>query len=303
MAKRPYRDDFEQGEFTRDIIDIIPERYDSDEDSYEARSGSRLRAIITIIASVAAIVGIMVVGWKMVGGRHGLTAVSGVPEIKAEDHPIKVRPDDRGGMQVPNQDKLVYKSMEDGEGGSNAAPKAERLLAPPEEPRPPTSAATPSTVPPATVPPAPQAESAPPMPEHPPVLEQKPVSAAAEPKRAVVAQDAPAKLVAPPPPKKIAEAKPAEAKPAEPKAAPMSGDYVVQLGAVRSADAADKEWSRILHANNDLLSALSPDVVKVDLPDKGTFWRVRAGSLSDAAARHLCQQLSARNQGCIVAHK
>ena len=31
MAKRP-----EQEEFNRDILDIIPERYDADEDSYEA---------------------------------------------------------------------------------------------------------------------------------------------------------------------------------------------------------------------------------------------------------------------------
>lgn len=294
MAKRPYRDDFEQGEFTRDIIDIIPERYDSDEDSHEARSGSRFRAMMTIIASVAAIIGIMVVGWKMVGGRPGLTPGGGVPEIKAEDHPIKVRPDDRGGMQVPNQDKLVYRSMEDGEGTSNSPPKTERLLAPPEEPRPPGTS-------------PPQADAAPPMPEaspRAPVLEQKPVVApppepkVTEAKHPAVKQETPAKPAASPPVKKVAEAKTVE-----PKAALASGDYVVQLGAVRSADAADKEWNRILHANNDLLSTLTPDVVKVDLPGKGTFWRVRAGALSDQAAHHLCQELSTRNQGCIVAHK
>jgi cell division protein FtsN len=322
MAKRPYRDDFDQGEFSRDILDIIPERYDSDEDSHEARAGSRFRTIITLVVAVAAIGGIVVAGWKLVGGRHGLATGGGVPEIKAEDHPIKVRPDDRGGMQVPNQDKLVYKSMEqDGDGPSAPGPKTERLLAPPEEPHPPVRSSDSYAA--ATEAPPPPVSQAPPAVTATPIEQPKPVAPTptptptpklsdlpklAEVPKPVAAVKAPeAKMPEPKavePPKPVVAAKPAPP-PGEPKKAVAlsSGDYVVQLGAVRSADEADKEWSRILHANGDQLSGLSPDVVQVDLPGKGTFWRVRAGSLSDQAARQLCQQLTARNQGCIVARK
>ena len=347
MAKRPYRDDFDQGEFSRDILDIIPERYDYDEDSQEARSGSRFRTIITLVVAVAAVGGIVAAGWKLVGGRHGLATGGGVPEIRAENQPIKVRPEDRGGMQVPNQDKLVYRSMEqegDVQGGAGQGGKVERLLAPPEEPRPPSS--RPDT-PVAAAPPAPAlaAGNEPPPPQSTalPQVSQAPLPPAPsqadtrkfsdimkEPETASPSK--PTEHKAQPESKPVA-AKPAEPKPVEVKPAPQpapqpavqaapptppaaapqatpkrtaslaGGDYVVQLGAVRSADAADKEWSRILHANSDLLTGLNPDVVRVDLPGKGTFWRVRAGSLSDQAARQLCQQLTARNQGCIVAHK
>ena len=42
---------------------------------------------------------------------------------------------------------------------------------------------------------------------------------------------------------------------------------------------------------------------KADLA-KGTFYRLRAGSLdSKDAAKALCQQLEARKQGCIVVHR
>lgn len=330
MAKRPYRDDFDQGEFSRDILDIIPERYDYDEDSQEARSGSRFRTVITLVVAVAAIGGIVAAGWKLVGGRHGLATGAGVPEIKAESQPIKVRPEDRGGMQVPNQDKLVYRSMEqEGEvQGDNPAPKTERLLAPPEEPKPPTRPdAVISGLPDRDAPPPPQGGALPQVsqaPLAPPAQTASSQPSSPQPERAAAPDtapkfsevmkepDTPAKHAAP----KTAAPKTAlpraperketeeQAKPAPKKAVSLaSGDYVVQLGAVRSADAADKEWSRILHANNDLLSGLSSDIVQVDLPGKGTFWRVRAGALSDQAARQLCQQLSERNQGCIVARK
>jgi cell division septation protein DedD len=85
--------------------------------------------------------------------------------------------------------------------------------------------------------------------------------------------------------------------------ASVDGDYLVQLGAVRSADAADKEWSRIQKANAEFLSGLKPDIVKVEIPDKGTFWRIRAGTMSEQSARQLCQQLSAHSQGCILVRK
>jgi cell division septation protein DedD len=327
------------GGFDRDILDIIPERFDADADSHEARKGHRLRSALTLLVAVLVVGGIVAAGLHFIGGRRG--AGAGIPVIKADERPIKVRPDDRGGMQVPNQDKLVYERME----GSDDA-KVEQLLPQAEAPKAPPKPV--AAQPPAAAPaPAPQAEmlrpptgakpGEPPAPkaapqqsvamEPPSVASLPPAVAPAAPAPAPVqapAAVAPAPVVQPPaaPAKPVvsppalpavpapapAVPKPAAVAPPPPPAAaapkaPASGDYVIQLGALRASADAEKEWARIQRTNHDVLGALKPDIVRVELGDKGTFWRLRAGPLSEQAARQLCQELSTRNQGCIVARK
>lgn len=63
----------------------------------------------------------------------------GVPLIKAAPGPVKVRPDNPGGLKVPNRDKLVYDRLQKADGGDAdgaAARGPERLLPPPEQPLP-----------------------------------------------------------------------------------------------------------------------------------------------------------------------
>ena len=74
------------------------------------------------------------------------------------------------------------------------------------------------------------------------------------------------------------------------------------MGAVHSEGEAKSEWNRIKGAHPEL-SGLSPDIVQVDIPGKGLFWRVRGGSLDEAQARVLCASLSKQGQGCLVAKK
>ncbi|MBC7905673.1 MAG: SPOR domain-containing protein, partial [Rhodospirillaceae bacterium] len=49
MAMSP-RDDYD-----RDILDIIPERFDADADSHQARAGHRLRSYLTLGVAVLAV--------------------------------------------------------------------------------------------------------------------------------------------------------------------------------------------------------------------------------------------------------
>ncbi|MGE5478317.1 MAG: SPOR domain-containing protein [Bacteroidales bacterium] len=350
MAMSP-RDDYD-----RDILDIIPERFDADADSKQARAGHRLRSYLTLGVAVVAVGAIVATGLHFMGGKRA--GGPGIPVIKADERPIKIRPDDRGGMQVPNQDKLVYERMEQGEGEGAGAPQVERLLPSPEQPQVPVKgAAVPdpqarpagtevlrpaqpvNTRPPAAVAEAPKPVVPPPVAPAPvqPVV-QAPVQPAPLPATGGYvptqarggATPAPAPAAPPPPaaPAKIAAApapapapapaaapKPAAAPPA-PAAAPVAaaapvvapkalagGDWLIQLGALRTAPDADKEWGRIQRANHDLLATLKPDVVRVELGEKGTFWRLRAGPLSEQAAKQLCNELKARNQGCIIARK
>lgn len=313
----------------RDLLDIIPERYEDDDgDSRKARAGARLRTSVTMIVAVLAVGGIVAAGWRFLGTTSSLP--TGVPVIKADERPLKVRPDDRGGMQVPNQDKLVYERLD----STPQDQPVERLLPPPEAPRappaeiaqiPPPPAPTgietmPKVKPGSGEPPAPKPAPAAPVVAEPLPPAFAPPPAPAPAPAAASSMAIPAKPAAAPPPAastpvpapvpapQVAATAPALAPapvPAPPvaKAPPAAGDFQIQLGALKAPDAAEKEWARIQKANHDLLGALKSDIIRVDLGEKGTFWRLRAGPLAESAARQLCQNLQARNQGCIVARK
>lgn len=55
------------------------------------------------------------------------------PLIQAEEGPVRVAPDEPGGMEIPHRDKLVLQRVP----GAEEDPRRERLLPPPEEPLPP----------------------------------------------------------------------------------------------------------------------------------------------------------------------
>jgi cell division septation protein DedD len=282
-------------DFDRDILDIIPARYDADADSRQARAGSRLRATVTLVAAVVAVGGIVAAGWHFLGSKK--VAGPGMPVIKAEDRPIKIRPDDRGGMHVPNQDKLVYERLSPNDGDA----KVERLLPTPEAPKPPppVEQRAPEPVKPAQVtaapPPQPATPSGKPAAVSAPVPAPAPTQAAAPEPKAPVTETIR--------PQQMAQAKPVPA-PAPAKTASLpAGDYLIQLGALRSAPDAEREWTRIQKLHGDLLAGLKSDVMRVDLGAKGVFWRLRAGPLSEAAAKQVCADLKTRNQGCILARK
>lgn len=115
----------------------------------------------------------------------------------------------------------------------------------------------------------------------------------AAPPSAAVADAAPAVPMTPPsPPSALA-----------PVAAPSGtpGAVYVQLASARSEDGAMSEWKRISTKNADLLTGLLPAVAQAEVPDKGTFFRLRAGPISDrAAAQELCGNLIARGLTCLI---
>lgn len=223
----------------------------------------------------------MVTGFVVVAAIAGLggyvyqettaPAVGELPLIEADDSPTKHRPVEPGGMVIPNQDKLVYETL----GDERNLDKIERLLPPPEEPMPPPEPAAP----PAAVEPAPEAPATP------------------APEPVVVAPSVPVEEQAPiPAPKPVVQPPPAPTA----TAAPLAG-FRIQLAALRSRADAEAAWRRLKRANGDLLGALEAEVARVDLADKGIFYRLRAGPLASAAkAGALCARLKARNLDCLV---
>lgn len=236
------------------------------------------------------------------------------PLVRADQNPTKVAPENPGGMQVPNQDKEIYSRMTPANGA--AQPQTERLLPPPERPNAERPAASPpavtvpnrpvNTVPnqttaPSPTPTAPTAQTAqrpagaPPGPRTGPLANQSAASATPSPAPATTPTPQPAT-----PPRSAAA--PATAPAATPAPVPATGGNArVQLASLKDQAAAQATWTQIQRKHADVLAGLSPSFERVDLGDKGVYFRLQAGPLKDrAAAQAVCQKLSAAGQGCIV---
>lgn len=250
----------------------------------QRRRSMRILAVVVSFGFFAFII------WFSYQQGHQDGSDSTPPLIKADVNPTRVRPDAPGGMEIPNQDKLIYNRVDP----SAQAPTVERLLSPPETPLPRgRSAAAPQEIPEPSFPKTGQFSDIPV-----PVLPQQlpPQFESDEPPPAPVSQAQR--------PRQLAPAAPAPAAPAPaPKAvaAPAAGGYLVQLGAFRSEDAASKGWTRVQGQHKDLLATMTPSYQRADLGPKGVFFRLRAGPLaSESAAKSICSELAKRKAGCLV---
>lgn len=195
------------------------------------------------------------------GLRHASVGAADVPLIRADDRPTKVKPEKPGGMEVPDRDKLIY---------TQKRAAVEHLLPPPEKPMP-------RPTPPSAHPP--RAESA-----------QALAAATAAPATPAVPQPAA---------KPVAKNNPAPAKGPTAEAAPAQGRGArLQLGSVRSEQAAQHEWDRLRRANPDLLGSLTASPVRTDLGERGVYYGIQTGPIADA--ERICGELKQRNVTCLI---
>lgn len=107
-----------------------------------------------------------------------------------------------------------------------------------------------------------------------------------------------------PPPVTLARYEPRQAPPAlRPAilgAMAASAHVQVQLGAFRVETHASDGWDVLTAEAGGLLSGLTPEIVSVDLPDRGRFYRLRAGPLKGDDAAALCRELKARGLDCFT---
>ena len=191
----------------------------------------------------------------------GVRDRSDPPRITADNTPFKVKPENAGGTQTPNQDKVVFDVM-DG--------------------KPPSTDATPSA-----------------SPERPITLQApEPVKAPAKVPvvEAPIRETVPPRTVVAPPPAR----QPAVLTP------PANGhsNWVVQVASTRTQEDAANVWRTINGKFPNLVEGKYGDVVRVDLGDKGIYYRTRVAGLADkSAAQSLCNAFKAANQNCFVAKK
>lgn len=277
----------DQSPTDRDSDDIIPDRSEALEFEPVVRSRPKRRfgMVLTLLVLAAGSAG---AGWYYYGDSLLADGDGEIPVIRAVEGPVKVRPDNPGGMAIPDRDKLVYERLR----GSEDELRVERLLPLPELP---------------LAPPAPEAET--PIPAAPAPVEKQLAEPIINPESIPKIDDA-AKITPPLPPSATQSAPSAPSSapppPPPPNAPGAIADpamvYRIQLAAVRSEEAATSEWMRLKKNNADLFDALTLNVIKVDLgADKGIFYRLRAGPLAtEEAAKKLCEQLSGRKIGCLI---
>ena len=252
--------------------------------------------ILPVFIALLALAGFAALLWYAYAWGVGGTESGNVPVVAAEPAPVKVAPEEPGGMEIPNQDKQVLNQTEGGEGST-----VERLLPPPEEPKPPQV----SDDPPPDLPDeqeavgaqgtgtagteagqtseAPQAPESAPEPTSEPAPETEP---AAEQPASQGAQQAQSEA----PPPQLSE--------------PPAGSYVMQLASVRSADTARSEWARMQSEHDLLLGDMPLFIQQVELEGRGTYFRIQTGPFpSRSTAQDLCAQLKTAGQDCLVTQR
>lgn len=216
-------------------------------------------------------------------GLIGASALTGhrsteVPVISAENRPIRVKPENPGGLKIDTGENDAFTSGSDTSGAKLTAPAetpdtrdlrsggpSSPSAAPPPPARPAVTAIAPST-------PA--------------------MTAIAPSTPAVTAGTPPTPATKPPPPATVATGK---ATPA------ATGKLVVQLAAVSTEQAARNEWQLLTKKLPDLLNGHEPSYSRIDR-DGRTFWRLRTSGFADAAqARGFCEHVKAKGASCSVA--
>jgi hypothetical protein len=241
------------------------------------RGGLRLLPVVLTLAVMALFAGgvwfAYVQGTRQAGGAA--QSASAVPLLRADERPTKVKPEQPGGMPMPDQNISLYNDK-------LAKSPVEKLLPPPEQPLPRPAPAKPTAAPQIVMPP-PEAGTA-----------------EAGPRPAMPSAAAP-QSAAPPAAQKAALAPPGAQKVALPPGGPAAGTVQVRLGSLPSPEAAREEWQRLKRQNGDLLGNLRANAVAVDLGEKGIYYRILAGPLDEAAAERLCGEMKRRSLGCIIA--
>lgn len=70
---------------------------------------------------------------------------------------------------------------------------------------------------------------------------------------------------------------------------------------MRSEAAAKAAWEKRLKQTGTVLSALDLIVKPVEIPGRGTFYRVQAGYVQNkATAQRICDELKSQKIGCLV---
>jgi cell division protein FtsN len=196
--------------------------------------------------------------------QPGVRDRSDPPLITAENTPFKIVPEDRGGAQTPDQDKEVFDVM------AGDPPSTDVITLPPPEQ---------------------------------PIERESPASNDAQTEVQPVPSETPDRTEPQNGPSTVTTPPAREPAPA-PQPARTGSDWVVQIASLRSQAEADRTFAAVKQTHIGILAGFEPDIVRVDLEEKGIYYRARIAGFSDRSeASAICDRLKAAGQSCFVARR
>jgi hypothetical protein len=259
-------------------------------DSLLMRVNRRRSQILTFMVSVAAIASFGSVVWwahsqDVKAGGKGLEPLV----VQAPTTPSRIKPENAGGLVPPNQDKEVFNRIAPG-----AVPtQPEKLLPASTNPKLPANGLP---TPAAPKPAEPEASKTPtPLQPAAPATGSGPTP----PPTTATATDKPATVQSTDVKPATTEAGPSIASLIDNISGPTGG-WRVQVASVKNEDVAKSTWARLQSAHGDVMANLRMQAVRVDLGDKGVWYRVQAGPLDEKQAHSVCNTLKGRKTDCVV---
>ena len=222
----------------------------------EEEEGKLTSHIVPLLFACVIVTGFALLSWYAYDMSSKPVPLSQLPVIKASSEPVKIKPENPGGMVVPNADKTVYNRIA-GKEKSKDLPKVERIMPSQEKPviRRHSEVTRLREVKVVT---AKEQKAA--------KKKEKPVikpTAKSAPKSRISAKD----LKTPPANKKVASIRFAGAQ----------KGYKIQLAAFKTKRDAIRTWRQVQKKHKDLLGNMRRIVEQKDLGKKGIFYRLQAG--------------------------
>jgi hypothetical protein len=278
-------------------------------DSLLSRVNRRRGQILTMMVSIAAIASFGGVVWwahnqDVRAGGQGLEPLVVQPPPTA----ARIKPENAGGYVPPNQDKEVYNRV-----APSAVPvQPEKLLPGPSVPKLPANGMPVPSTPKAesdvkTPTPVQSASPAPNTTPAPGQVGPTPPPASSGNASANSSPTAPAAPTTGSQPTVTQAPSTAPAQEAGPSIASLidnmagpTGGWRVQIASVKSEDIAKSTWARLQAAHGDVLGSLRMQPARVDLGEKGVWYRVQAGPLDEKQAQSVCGTLKSRKADCVI---
>lgn len=81
----------------------------------------------------------------------------------------------------------------------------------------------------------------------------------------------------------------------------LSLGIFLQVGSYKSEAMATQAWTSMQQKHSDIFNGLSPNVMRIDLGNRGIWYRLRASGFAEAAdASALCERLKAEGGHCLL---
>lgn len=263
--------------------------YEDEYRGFEIRDDESGRGPLILILALGVLLIFAGVVWNTY--RQGVRpSEGGLPVIASDDAPYKRSPDERGGLEVAGQDKGYYDSM-DGLGDPAVQKTAVRNPIDIRRRSNPTLDGGP-------LPPVEGAEDLPEI-----VTAEAPAADTAD-TIETPAEDTSITLAAVQPVTEPIRTLIPEISADTVSRFSNSGDFQVQLSALRSEEAARSAWTTYQNSAPDLFLGANLDIQQADLGARGVFYRLRVGSFADrAAAKGFCADVKAAGKDCMVVAK